>query len=162
MTAAALWAGLLAARRRSNRGRRPGRQAPTLNPAAVRTEKRLRERAAEVNVAWLDLALRSLGTVLATNPGPAPDITVAFLGPRGLRLQLAAAEPAPDPFVTDGDNWWLPAAAELRSRQREPSTRWRHCQRSPASELSTTKPFSSTSNGSDRSDSRATPTAAGT
>ena len=113
MTAAALWAGLLAARRRSNRGRRPGRQAPTLNPAAVRTEKRLRERAAEVNVAWLDLALRSLGTVLATNPGPAPDITAAFLGPRGLRLQLAAAQPAPDPFVTDGDNWWLPAAAEL-------------------------------------------------
>ena len=97
LTAAALWAGLLAARRRSNRGRRPGRQAPTLNPAAVRTEKRLRERAAEVNVAWLDLALRSLGTVLATNPGQAPDITAAFLGPRGLRLQLAAAAARPGP-----------------------------------------------------------------
>ena len=115
LTAAALWAGLLAARRRSNRGRRPGRQSPTisLSPAEVRTEKRLRERSADVDVPWLDLALRSLGTVVAADPGSAPDITAAFLSPRGLRLQLAAAQPAPAPFVMDGDNWWLPAAADL-------------------------------------------------
>src|SRR5664280_1590227 len=111
--AAALWAGLLAARRRHHRGRRPGRQAPTVDLAAVRTEKRLRERANDVDVAWLDLALRSLGTVLAGHPGPVPDITAAYLGPRGLRLQLAAEQLAPDPFVTDGTTWWLPAAADL-------------------------------------------------
>ena len=91
--AAALWAGLLAARRRHHRGRRPGRQAPTVDLAAVRTEKRLRERANDVDVAWLDLALRSLGTVLSAHPGPVPDITAAYLGPRGLRLQLAADNP---------------------------------------------------------------------
>ena len=111
--AAALWGGLLAARRRHHRGRRPGRQAPTVDLAAVRTEKRLRERANDVDVAWLDLALRSLGTVLSGHPGPVPDITAAYLGPRGLRLQLAAEQPAPDPFVTDGTTWWLPAAADL-------------------------------------------------
>lgn len=115
LTAAALWAGLLAARRRSNRGRRPGRQSPTisLSPAEVRTEKRLRERSADVDVPWLDLALRSVGTVVAADPGSAPDITAAFLSSRGLRLQLATAQPAPAPFVMDGDNWWLPAAADL-------------------------------------------------
>ncbi len=115
LTAAALWAGLLAARHRSSRGRRPGRQSSTisLSPAEVRTEKRLRERAAEVDVPWLDLALRSLGTVVATHPGTAPDITAAFLSSRGLRLKLAAAQPAPAPFVMDGDNWWLSAAANL-------------------------------------------------
>ena len=111
--AAALWGGLLAARRRHHRGRRPGRQAPTVDLTAVRTEKRLRERANDVDVAWLDLALRSLGTVLSGHPGPVPDITAAYLGPRGLRLQLAAEQPAPDPFVTDGTTWWLPAAADL-------------------------------------------------
>ena len=79
----------------------------------MRTEKRLRERSADVDVAWLDLALRSLGTVLSGHPGSVPDITAAYLGPRGLRLQLAAEQPAPDPFVTDGTNWWLPAAADL-------------------------------------------------
>jgi nucleoid-associated protein YgaU len=111
--AAAVWGGLVLARRRSNRRRRPGRQMPVASLPAIRIEKSLRDRAAEVDVAWLDLALRSLGSILADHPEQVPDITAARLGEQGLRLQLATAQPAPAPFITDGNNWMLPAGAEL-------------------------------------------------
>jgi len=75
---------------------------PVASLPAIRIEKSLRDRAAEVDVSWLDLALRSLGSILADRPEQLPDITAARLGEEGLRLQLAPAQPAPAPFITDG------------------------------------------------------------
>ena len=109
----AVWAGLVLARRRSHRGRRPGRQSAPPSLLQVRAEKTLQERAAQVDVAWLDMALRSLGTVLAGAEDQMPDILGATLSPAGLRLQLSAPVPAPEPFSADGAAWLLSAVADL-------------------------------------------------
>ena len=111
--AGAVWGGLVLARRRSHRGRRPGRQSAPPSLLQVRAEKTLRERAAEVDVAWLDMALRSLGTVLAGVEEQMPDILGATLSPAGLRLQLSTPTPATEPFSADGAAWLLSAGAEL-------------------------------------------------
>ena len=113
VAAGAVWCGLVLARRRSHCGRRPGRQSAPPSLLQVRAEKTLRERAAEVDVAWLDMALRSLGTVLAGAEDQMPDILGATLSPAGLRLQLSTPAPAPEPFSADGAAWLLSAGAEL-------------------------------------------------
>lgn len=113
VAAGAVWGGLVLARRRGHRGRRPGRQSAPPSLPQVRAEKTLRDKAAEVDVAWLDMALRSLGTVLAGAEEQVPDILGATLSPAGMRLQLSTPAPAPDPFVADGAAWLLSAAAEL-------------------------------------------------
>lgn len=114
LTAAAAWLALLAARRRGARRRIPGRQAAPARLGAVRAERRLREKAMAADAGWLDAALRSLATTLNTQPAADyPDVLAAFVKPDQLRLQLAGPAPAAPPFTAIGDDWLLPATAEL-------------------------------------------------
>ncbi len=111
--AGAIWVALVLARRRSNRGRRPGRKTSTPSRPEIRAEKTLRERAAAVDVGWLEMALRSIGAALAGVEDQVPDVLAATLSPTGLELHLSTPTPAHAPFTADGAIWQLPAGAEL-------------------------------------------------
>lgn len=112
--AGAVWAGLLATRRR--RGlRRPLGEIPVAVPLpAARMERRMRERAGSVDVSWMDRALRSAASLSAgRHAEQLPDVTCVWLSTDELQLQLAAPVPAPLPFVAEADSWILPTGSEL-------------------------------------------------
>lgn len=112
--AAAVWLGLLAARRKKGRRRPTGKQPVMVSLQAARVEKRIRERASTSDVMWMDNALRYAAT-LSTGRDVAdlPDVTCVWLSDTELQLQLAAPTQAPAPFTAEGDSWVLPVAAEL-------------------------------------------------
>ncbi len=112
--AGAVWAGLLATRRR--RGlRRPLGEIPVALPLpAARMERRMRERAGTVDVGWMDRALRSAASLSASRPAEQlPDVTCVWLSTDELQLQLATPVPAPLPFIAEADSWILPTGSEL-------------------------------------------------
>lgn len=118
--AGVLITGLLVARRRQSRRRGTGRQVAVPSPPAVRIERAMRTAEARADITFLDLGLRSLSAVLATDGDQVaddlPEVVSAWLDPEGLRLLLAVPRPdAPEPFeaTDDGAQWFLPATADL-------------------------------------------------
>jgi nucleoid-associated protein YgaU len=115
--AGALSAGLVVARRRQHRHRGDGRQVALPSNAAIRVERAMRAASARVDISFLDLALRSLSAQLADQDHDnLPDVLAAWLGPAGLRLQLARPRldaPAPFRAEPDGLHWFVPADADL-------------------------------------------------
>lgn len=115
--AGALGTGLVVARRRQHRRRGDGRQVALPSNAAVRVERAMRAAAARADISFLDLALRSLSAQLSDQDHDnLPEVIAAWLGPAGLRLQLAQSrQDAPAPFEAepDGLHWFVPVDADL-------------------------------------------------
>ena len=112
LTAAGVLAALLLARRRGHRRRRPGRSAAITDLRAARIEKVTREAADGNDPAWVDQALRAMAA-LSADSEEIPDVIGAVAGRDGLRLNLSRQIPAPEPFIQQGKDWWLPATATL-------------------------------------------------
>ncbi|HEY5149238.1 MAG TPA: LysM peptidoglycan-binding domain-containing protein, partial [Mycobacterium sp.] len=112
--AAAVWLGLLGARRRKGRRRHIGEQPVMVSLQAARVERRIREHAGTRDVLWMDNALRYAAN-LSTGRDAAdlPDVTCVWLSDTELQLQLATPAPAPDPFTAEGDSWVLPVTADI-------------------------------------------------
>ncbi len=112
--AGAVWAGLLATRRRRGLRRPLGEIPAAVSLPAARMERRMRERAGTVDVIWMDRALRSAAALSAGRPtGALPDVTCVWLSTDELQLQLATPVPAPHPFLAEGDSWIIPTGTEL-------------------------------------------------
>jgi hypothetical protein len=112
--AAAVWWGLLAARRKKGRCRPTGKQPVMVSLQAARVERRIRERASTRDVLWMDNALRYAATLATERESTdLPDVTCVWLSDTELQLQLAAPAVAPDPFIAEGDSWVLPATADI-------------------------------------------------
>lgn len=112
--AGAVWAGLLATRRRRGLRRPLGEIPVAVALPAARMERRMRERAGSVDVGWMDRALRSAASLSAGRPAEQlPDVTCVWLSTDELQLQLAAPVPAPPPFAAEADSWILPTGSEL-------------------------------------------------
>jgi hypothetical protein len=116
--AALLAAGLLAAlgrRRRQQLWHRAfGRRIALPDGDAATAEQAIRIGADPDAAHLLDLGLRSLSRTLAALGRSLPTVYAARLGPDGLELNLAPAEPqAPEPWIAlaGGGVWRLPAAA---------------------------------------------------
>ena len=112
--AAAVWLGLLAARRKKGRRRPTGKQPVMVSLQAARVERRIRERAGTRDVMWMDNALRYAATLSAgRDTADLPDVTCVWLSDTELQLQLAAPAAAPAPFTAEGDSWVLPVTADI-------------------------------------------------
>ena len=112
--AGAVWAGLLATRRRRGLRRPLGEIPAAVSLPAARMERRMRERAGTVDVIWMDRALRSAAALSVGRPtGALPDVTCVWLSTDELQLQLATPVPAPQPFLAEGDSWIIPTGTEL-------------------------------------------------
>lgn len=112
--AGAVWAGLLATRRRRGLRRPLGEIPVAVSLPAARMERRMRERAGSVDVDWMDRALRSAASLSAGRPAEQlPDVTCVWLSTDEVQLQLAVPVPAPPPFVAEADSWILPTGSEL-------------------------------------------------
>jgi hypothetical protein len=116
--AALLAAGLLAAlgrRRRQQLWHRAfGRRIALPEGDAATAEQAIRIGADPDAAHLLDLGLRSLSHTLASLGRSLPTVYAARLGPEGLELNLAPAEPqAPEPWIAlnRGGVWRLPSAA---------------------------------------------------
>ncbi|HZM67702.1 MAG TPA: hypothetical protein VFC16_15530, partial [Nakamurella sp.] len=112
LTAAGALAALLLARRRAHGRRRPGRSAAITDLRAARIEKVTRVAAEGNDPAWVDQALRAMAA-LSADSEDIPDVIGAVIGRDGLRLNLSRQIPAPEPFIQQGKEWWLPATATL-------------------------------------------------
>ncbi|MEV0650113.1 LysM peptidoglycan-binding domain-containing protein [Phytomonospora sp. NPDC050363] len=115
-------AGILAfigrARRRHANHRRESEPTPApLSPTVEVTELELAVAAQPAHVDRVDAALHAVAAAYAATPASvaAPDIAAVWVTDGAVHLLLAnpCPEPPPAPFVLAGDNWLLPAEAEL-------------------------------------------------
>ncbi len=105
VAAAALWAALAVASRR--------RVAGSSDETSVVVDALAAAGGDELDIAWLDLALRGLAAELAQQGRSWPDVLAAELSLEGLTLTLSAPAAAPAPFAGRGATWFLPSAADL-------------------------------------------------
>src|SRR5664279_1623287 len=102
--AAAVWLGLLAARREKGRRRPTGEQPVPVSLQAARVERRIRERAGTRDVMWMDSALRCAARLSAgRKPEDLPDVICVWLSDQELQLQLATPTSAPALLATGGE-----------------------------------------------------------
>ena len=117
LLAAGLLSALAIRRRRQRRHRGGYRQIAVPDPSAGRLEWAAEEAADTNDIAFLNLALRSLSAALAADETSLePDVLAAWLGPAGMRLILSEPCTPVEPFVASGGDeheWFLPSDAPL-------------------------------------------------
>ncbi len=103
--------GMLAYRRRNQqRHRRPGTRIPTPTGPAADTEQELRATASPLDIATVDLALRSLAHTCQLTHQPLPHVRAARLTQEQFELYLAEPTQLPAPWTGTSDStvWMLP------------------------------------------------------
>lgn len=105
---------LVLRRRRQGRHRAPGQRVPRPSFDVQRLEARLAETCDSGTVAWLDAALRHLGTHARLSDAPA-HLRAVRLGAAGAEVYLERAVALPDPWEATGDDtvWLLPRSASV-------------------------------------------------
>ncbi len=103
LAAALAWAGLLTARRKLSKARRPGQRLAPATVEEARIERAIRERSRDASPARLNAALRSVNGLLAEHAPAGVDLVL--ISDDAIELRPTIPAPPPAPFTGTESSW---------------------------------------------------------